>query len=154
MEYTHDRRVQFARFPLRGIAVSLTLTGEPACSVPLGDFADGRAAQTVGHHLKPSFAMVVSSDYGVAFCETPLDVGRTKVRMQWLVHSAAVQDRDYELDTLVHVWDQTNRQDWQLCARTQAGVMSRGFIPGPLSLDETSDAGFYLAYASMLDGSA
>lgn len=154
LDYTHDRRVQFARFPLRGTAASLTMNGEPACSVPLGDFADGRPPQTVAHHLKPGFAMVMCADYGVVFCETPLEISHTEVRMQWLVHSDAVEDRDYQLDNLLHVWDQTNLQDWQLCARTQAGVRSHGFIPGPLSLDETSVAGFYLAYASMLDGTA
>jgi Rieske 2Fe-2S family protein len=32
---------------------------------------------------------------------------------------------------MVEFWDVTNRQDWGLCERAQAGARSRGFRQGP-----------------------
>jgi len=57
---------------------------------------------------------------------------------------------DFQIDDVTRVWDQTNRQDWELCRLVQQGVRSDGFEPGPLSLDETSVAGFYYSYARMM----
>ncbi|MGO4258125.1 SRPBCC family protein [Marmoricola sp. RAF53] len=42
------------------------------------------------------------------------------------------------------------QQDWSLCERTQLGVQSHAFRPGPLSFEETSVADFHRAYQSWL----
>lgn len=151
--YADDRRMQCGRFPLKAGAVSLTMTGQPASRRPLGAFADRAEPYTASVHLKPGFAAVFSPDYGVVVTDVPVDARTTRVRVQWLVHPDAEAGADYELDDLLRVWDQTNRQDWELCRSVQLGVQSAGFEPGPLSLDETSVAGFYYSYARML-GSA
>lgn len=148
--FSEDRRSQSARFPLKPGAVSLTMSGQPASAKPMGEFADGREPYTAAAHLKPGFAFVFSPDYGITFVDTPTSPGRTQVTVQWFVHRDAVEGVDYETDDLIRVWDQTNRQDWELCRSVQEGVRSHGFEPGPLSLDETSVAGFYYAYARMM----
>lgn len=148
--YSEDRRSQSARFPLKPGAVSLTMSGEPASAKPMGEFAQGLEPYTAAAHLKPGFAFVFSADYGITFVDTPVSPDRTHVKVQWLVHRDAVEGVDYEVDNLIRVWDQTNRQDWELCRSVQEGVKSQAFEPGPLSLDETSVAGFYYAYARMM----
>jgi phenylpropionate dioxygenase-like ring-hydroxylating dioxygenase large terminal subunit len=148
--YTEDRRQQSATFPLKVGAESLTMTGSPASLVRLGEFASGRPKYTAANHLKPGFASVFSPDYGITFTDIPVDARHTEVRVQWLVAADAVAGRDYDVENLIHVWHQTNLQDWELCRLVQEGVQSAGFVPGPLSLDETSVAGFYYAYARML----
>lgn len=142
--------VQYARFPLRTGAVSLTVDGQPASRKPMGAFADGRDPYTASIHLKPTFALVCSPDYAVVLSERPTAVDRTEVTMSWLVRGDAEADRDYDLDNLIKVWHHTNLQDWALCERTQLGVRSRTFVPGPLSGDEPSVAGFHQAYADLL----
>jgi Rieske 2Fe-2S family protein len=148
--FTNDRRMQCGTFPLKPGALSLTMTGEPASQPLLGRFAEGRDSYTAATHLKPGFASVFSPDYGIVFTDVPVAVDRTQVRVQWLVHPDAVRGMDYDVDNLRRVWDQTNRQDWELCQSVQKGVASRGFEPGPLSLEETSVAGFYYSYARMM----
>lgn len=148
--YTSDRRAQGGQFPLKAGACSLTMSGAPASAMPLGRFADGLEQYTAATHLKPGFACVFSPDYGIVFVDIPVAPDRTRVQVQWLVHPDAQEGVDYEIDDLIRVWDQTNRQDWELCRSVQQGVASRGFVPGPLSLDESSVAGFYYAYARMM----
>ncbi|MYS86915.1 aromatic ring-hydroxylating oxygenase subunit alpha [Embleya scabrispora] len=147
-----DNRVQYARFTLKAGAASLTVDGRPASAKPMGEFAHGREPYTVALHLKPTFAVVCSPDYAVVLRDRPISVDRTEVTMQWLVRGDAEADVDYDLDNLIKVWDRTNRQDWALCERTQLGVRSRSFEPGPLSDDESSVAAFHRAYAEMLAG--
>lgn len=146
-----DRRVQHARFPLRPGALSLTLDGDYASRKPLGDFAAGHPPYTASIHLKPSFALVACPDYAVLLAERPLAIDRTEIRMSWLVRADAEEGTDYDTDTLIKVWNETNLQDWDLCERAQLGVRSRTFVPGPLSNDEQSVTDFYRAYATLLE---
>jgi Rieske 2Fe-2S family protein len=37
----------------------------------------------------------------------------------------------------VDFWDETNRQDWEICEKTQLGVASRGYVPGPFQAGES-----------------
>ena len=150
LTFTGDRRMQCGVFPLRDGASSLTMTGEPASDRRLGEFSTGREPYTAAAHLKPGFASVFSPDYGIVFTDVPVAVDRTQVRVQWLVHPDAEAGVDYDTENLKRVWDQTNLQDWVLCESVQRGVASQSFEPGPLSLDESSVAGFYHCYASMM----
>lgn len=145
-----DRRTQFARFPLRGDAVSLTLDGVAASSKPFGAFARGLAPITAAIHLKPTFAMVCCPDYAVVIAERPTSVSTTDVTATWLVRGDAVDGVDFDVENLAKVWHATNLQDWDLCARTQLGVRSPAYVAGPLAADERSVADFHRAYSAML----
>ena len=37
----------------------------------------------------------------------------------------------------VEFWDVTNREDWAISERSQRGIASRGYTPGPYSNRET-----------------
>ena len=63
-------------------------------------------------------------------CRSSVD--RTLVRTTWLVHEDAVEGVDYDVDTLTHVWRETNEQDAVFCARAQRGVASPGLRAGPV----------------------
>ncbi len=146
-----DHRVQFSKLPLQEGAVSLTIDGRQASRQLMGDFDRGTAPYTAAVHLKPTFAMICCPDYAVLLSERPVAVDRSAVTMSWLVRGDAEEGRDFDLERLIEVWDQTNRQDWELCERTQLGVRSQYFEPGPLSGDEPSVATFHQAYAQMLE---
>ena len=50
----------------------------------------------------------------------------------------------------VEFWDTTNRQDWAISEESQAGIMSRAYVPGPYSNLESMIAALDRAYLDAL----
>ena len=63
----------------------------------------------------------------------PAGLGRTAVRVTWLVDQNAVEGRDYKLEDIMPFWQLTSEQDWHLCEQAQKGVSSSHYVPGPFS---------------------
>ncbi|MDF2967707.1 MAG: Phenylpropionate dioxygenase [Nocardioidaceae bacterium] len=126
-------RVQ--REALDGAGESYTMDGRAASRRLLGDLDTARLGR-VSLHTQPNAWFHVLADHAVTFSALPLAADRTLVRTTWLVHEDAVEGTDYDLDTLTHVWRETNEQDSVLCARAQLGVSSPGYEPGPYAPSE------------------
>ncbi|MFF2843627.1 aromatic ring-hydroxylating dioxygenase subunit alpha [Paenarthrobacter sp. NPDC057981] len=146
----YDPVVKTSRFPLKAGATSLTVGGQPASARMLGKFAEGLEPYTASIHIKPTFALVACPDYAMVLRDEPISLDKTRVTASWLVHKEAEERVDYDLANLIRVWDETNKQDWALCERTQKGVQSRSFVAGPLSYEETSVVDFHRAYEGWL----
>ena len=137
VEELHDRvsafRVQ--REALDGAGESYTMDGRAASRRLLGELDSPRLGR-LSVHTQPNAWFHVLADHAVTFSVLPLSVDRTLVRTTWLVHEDAVEGVDYDLDTLTHVWRETNEQDSVFCARAQLGVSSPGYEPGPYAASE------------------
>ena len=77
-----------------------------------------------------------SCDHVVATRLLPVSVGKTQVRVIWLVDENAIEGRDYELEKILPFWQLTSEQDWELCERAQKGVRSSKYRPGPYSIEK------------------
>lgn len=58
--------------------------------------------------------------------------------MHWLCvgraeHPIAFAQPGFDPEDAVAFWDRTNQQDWDICERTQRGIRSRVYTPGPSS---------------------
>jgi Rieske 2Fe-2S family protein len=137
VEDLHDRvsafRVQ--REALDGAGESYTLDGRAASRRLLGELDSPRLGR-LSLHTQPNAWFHVQADHAVTFSVLPLSADRTLVRTTWLVHEDAVEGEDYDVDTLTHVWRETNEQDSVFCARAQLGVSSPGYEPGPYAPSE------------------
>jgi Rieske 2Fe-2S family protein len=70
----------------------------------------------------------------------------------WLVPGDTVEGIDYDLDALTEVWLTTNLQDTALVERTQRGVSSPAFRPGPYAeVEEEGVIQFVDWYCRLLD---
>ncbi|HYO45954.1 MAG TPA: SRPBCC family protein, partial [Gemmatimonadota bacterium] len=49
-------------------------------------------------------------------------------------------------------WDATNREDWNICERGQAGISSRKYAPGPYSPRESLPAAWDREYLRRFEG--
>ncbi|WP_033291774.1 aromatic ring-hydroxylating oxygenase subunit alpha [Amycolatopsis jejuensis] len=145
-------------YPLVDGARSLTTTGEFVSRKLLGSFGTTPPAPGSGDSVPcalaaPSLgsAFLAFPDYAIVFEFRPVAPERTVVRCDWLVAGDAQEKIDYEVSDLTHLWDVTNRQDWELCERTQAGIRAGGYVPGPRNPDrEPAVATFTRNYRELM----
>lgn len=128
-----DNAYRVMRMALLDGAAAMTLNGKPAVAqrfpatslVPNGDVGD-----LLLYHY-PSTWNHVQADHAVLFRLLPLTPTTSELRTTWLVPGEAVEGMDYDLTTLTEVWLTTNGQDAALVERTQRGVTSPAYRPGP-----------------------
>jgi Rieske 2Fe-2S family protein len=124
-----------AREALDGAGESFSRDGSAVCRRLLGSFDTPRLGR-LSVHLQPNAWLHVMADHAVVFRVLPRDVGTSVVTTTWLVHRDAVEGVDYDVDELTEVWRETNLQDAELVRRTQAGVRSPAYTPGPYNPSE------------------
>jgi Rieske 2Fe-2S family protein len=134
IEHLSDRVTGFRteRLPIDQFGESQTLDTRVASRRPLGRINDPRSGGLT-FWTQPNSWHHVMSDHVVTFCVLPLAPQKTLLRTRWLVHKDAVEGRDYDLENLTAVWGATNHQDAELVARSQRGVRSPAYEPGPYS---------------------
>lgn len=137
------------REALDGAGESYTRDGSAASRRLLGDLDTPRLGRLSLHH-QPNSWFHFLGDHAVTFTVLPLAADRTLLRTTWLVHEDAVEGTDYELETLTHIWHQTNAQDGGLVARAQAGVSSPAYEPGPYAPNEYQVDAFCTWYVRQL----
>ena len=128
--------LDLGEFLLRPGAKSSTLTGTPVCRELMGRLTLDDLPAAVALTFRPTTSVILFGDYGIVHDFQPVAPTETRVRCQWLVSANAEPERDYKIESLIALWDITNRQDWELCELTQKGVRSRRYVPGPISLQQ------------------
>jgi stachydrine N-demethylase len=133
-EIASDGVWRFVRMPLLGAAESYTMDGKAAVAKPNSSlpFKDGGALLKF---LYPGTWNHFLADHAIVFRVTPINPTETEVTTKWLVHKDAVEGRDYDLKHLTEVWVGTNAEDKQVVEDNQRGILTKGYEPGPYSLD-------------------
>lgn len=105
------------------------------------------------YSLMPNMLLSVHPDYVNYYIVTPVAPDRTIVESQWLFHPDASAAPGFHPDDAIEFWDVTNRQDWDIVERSQRGVSSRKYEPGPYSPRESIPAAWDRAYLEMMQQS-
>ena len=128
-----DFQHRLMRLPLEGDARSMTMTGKPAVSKRLGICPEDENIGDILCYHYPTTWNHYTADHALSFRVLPISPTETELVSRWLVRGDAVEGRDYDVTTLTEVWMATNEQDTHLVERTQAGVTSPAYEPGPFS---------------------
>ncbi|HUC18229.1 MAG TPA: aromatic ring-hydroxylating dioxygenase subunit alpha [Acetobacteraceae bacterium] len=123
---------RIGRMPMDRDGESQTLDTRIACRKLLGEAKEKKLGD-LSFHTQPNSWHHFMSDHVVTFSVLPLAPDRTLLRTKWLVHRDAIEGVDYDLETLVQVWRETNLQDGRLVGLAQAGAASEGYVPGSYS---------------------
>lgn len=123
-----------SRIPIREGFLTQSKDGRPVAPL-MGSFKEYDGGVT-GMQFFPINWFVADNDYAMLARFTPLALQETEAEVTWLVHPAAVEGRDYNLDNLTWLWGNTMREDQKITEDNQAGVNSRFYRPGPLARDE------------------
>lgn len=121
---------QVGRVPFRDGFVSFSMDGQALVKRPLTDANAGNLG-TLRWAIEPNNFCHVTSDCAFMFNVNPTGPLSTNVTAKWFVHKDAIADVDYQLDRLIHMWNQTNLQDRALAENNQCGVNGVGYRPGP-----------------------
>lgn len=129
VRHSGDNRWRVVRQPFEA-GTSMTMDGRPACSKLMGTLPDFDLGSLRILHL-PNTWNHLQGDHSIAFRVLPMGPMETLVTTWWLVHPQAQEGVDYSAENVARVWTATNDQDRRLVEHAQAGVMSRGYQPGP-----------------------
>lgn len=123
---------QIARFALNAGCVSISDDGQHLCKKLLCD-ADGGDIGSLRFALDPHCFVHCTADTIFMFNALPVGPNETHVYSKWFVHKDAEEGVDYDIESLIRLWTQTNLEDKQLAENNQIGVNSIGYTPGPYS---------------------
>ena len=128
----YDKKLD-SLFPLRDGMKTFSMDGELVCRQPLGggSLPDQFSA---GFIIVPNLSSILYlPDHAVIHDIKPLTVDTCQMVCSWFVHEDAVEGVDYDTQSLTEVFHVTNLEDGALAERTQMGVRSRRYVPGPNS---------------------
>jgi Rieske 2Fe-2S family protein len=94
------------------------------------------------YSIFPNLLLSLHPDYVMVHTLWPQSPNRTLITCEWLFNPASLADASCDPQDAVMFWDMTNRQDWDICERSQLGVSSRAYVPGPYSARESLTAAF------------
>lgn len=100
---------------------------------PMGRFTQFDGGVTFVYAGPTSFFLAYT-DYGAMFHFVPMSADGTELRVTWIVRSDAEEGKDYDVDKVTWLWRVTNDADKLIIEKTQQGVASRAYQPGPLAL--------------------
>lgn len=132
VSHGYAKRNRIVRMPLKEGITVMTMDGKLACNKLLGRIKNPDLGSMRILHLPNSWNHA-QSDHLIAFQVRPVSATKTEVTTKWIVHKDAVEGKDYDVDNLTVVWDQTNLQDRTLAENNQRGINSVAYEPGPYS---------------------
>jgi Rieske 2Fe-2S family protein len=102
------------------------------------------------YSLMPNMLLSVHPDYVNYYLITPVGVDRTRVESEWMFHPSNKENPSFNPNDAIAFWDVTNRQDWDIVERSQLGINSRRYTPGPYSPRESIPAAWDREYLRMM----
>jgi Rieske 2Fe-2S family protein len=129
---------------------SATLSGR-ACGRALsaGLPADERR-RAYYYTLMPNLLLSIHPDYANYYLVHPLAPDRTLVESDWLFPAETLAAGGGDPHDAIAFWDITNRQDWDIVERSQLGIASRRYTPGPYSPRESIPAAWDREYLRLM----
>jgi Rieske 2Fe-2S family protein len=132
---------------------SMTRDGR-RCAPPFPGLTAAERGRVYYYTVFPSAFLSFHPDYVLVHRLRPLAVDRTRIVCDWLFHPEAIAAPGFDPTPAVDFWDQTNREDWVLCANAQRGVAANAWTPGPYSDLESQLAAFDRQYLRALAADA
>lgn len=120
---------------------SMTFSGR-ACAAPIRDLNEVQRHKVYYYTLMPNVLLAPHPDFVVAWRLDPQATHRTRIVCEWLFEPEAFANPGFNPSEAIEFWDVTNRQDWEVCEQTFAGISSRAYTPGPWGPTETMPGTF------------
>lgn len=128
---------------------SATITGQACGRLVSDNIPKNELTHAYYYSIMPNFLLSIQPDYVNYYIIKPVGVNRTMVDSEWLFHPETLKGKNNIKDA-VEFWDVTNRQDWDIIERSQLGISSSRYIPGPYSPRESIPAAWDREYLMLM----
>ena len=128
---------------------SMTMSGG-RCAAPLAGIAGEDLSRVYYYTIFPNMLLSLHPDYVLIHRIAPLAHDRTQIVCDWLFHPETVALPGFDPADAVTFWNTTNAQDWGISERSQQGIASRAYVPGPYSDLESMVAAWDRNYLAAL----
>jgi Rieske 2Fe-2S family protein len=125
---------------------SATMSGALAGALVSPSLPEADRHRAFYYTLMPNMFLSLHPDYVNYYLVHPVSAGRTRIESEWLFHPDTVRDGSKNIRDAIDFWDLTNRQDWDIVERSQLGISSRRYEPGPYSARESIPAAWDREY--------
>ncbi len=115
---------------------SLTISTQRAAD-PLPGLQGDDLGRVYYYTVFPNALISPHPDYVMLHTLWPRGLHRTLVTCEWLFAPEAFDKPGFNPNDAADFWDTVNRQDWEMCERTQLGVLSTRYAPSPYSSQES-----------------
>jgi Rieske 2Fe-2S family protein len=92
--------------------------------------------QVVYFAIYPNLLLSLHPDYMMTHTLWPRGHDRTEIVCEWHFDPVEMARAGFQMDDAIEFWDLTNREDWGIAERSQLGITSRVYAPGPYSQRE------------------
>jgi len=133
---------------------SATMSGRACGHLVRDDLPADDRHRAFYYTLMPNLFLSVHPDYVNYYLVHPVAVDRTIVESEWLFHPETLAAETNNIRDAIEFWDLTNRQDWDIVERSQAGINSRRYAPGPYSPRESVPAAWDREYLRLMERGA
>jgi glycine betaine catabolism A len=99
----------------------------------------------------PALFVSAHPDYVMVHVLTRKDCALTDVACHFLVPKSVANESNVDISRATTLWDEVNRQDWEMCELTQLGAESPAFRPGPYSTLEPMVYAFDRHYLDVME---
>ena len=131
---------------------SATMTGRACGRTVSDDLSSADLKKAYYYTFMPNMFLSLHPDYVNYYLIYPIDVDHTRVESEWLFHPETLLNKKDNIKDAVEFWDLTNRQDWDIVERSQLGISSSRYTPGPYSPRESIPAAWDREYLRILKG--
>jgi Rieske 2Fe-2S family protein len=130
---------------------SATMSGRACGRLVSPALVDGERRRAYYYTLMPNMLLSLHPDYVNYYLVHPIAPDRTLVESEWLFHPDTLTDETSNVSDAIEFWDVTNKQDWDIIERSQLGVASRRYVPGPYSPRESIPAAWDREYLRLME---
>ena len=125
---------------------SATMSGRACGRLVNAELPEDDRHRAFYYTLMPNLFLSLHPDYVNYYLVHPISPGRTRIESEWLFHPDTVRDGSTNIRDAIEFWDLTNRQDWDIVERSQLGISSSRYEPGPYSARESIPAAWDREY--------
>ena len=133
---------------------SATMSGKACGRVVSGELPEEDRHRGYYYTLMPNLLLSLHPDYVNYYLVQPVAPNRTIVESEWLFHPETLAGASNNIRDGIEFWDLTNREDWSVIERSQLGVASRRYVPGPYSPRESIPAAWDREYLKWMGRAA